>query len=122
MTSNEHFDWGDVLLTLAFVLCLAVAVVFAVRAIHVASRLHEEQPIRPWMTVPYVAHSYRVPSADLYQALGLPSRPRDRRPLADIAREEHRPVDQLRAELYAAIRAARSSSPPEMPSPPAGTP
>jgi hypothetical protein len=91
---------------LGFVLSVALIGVSIVRSVHMVSRMHEGEPIRPWMTVPYVAHAYRVPVSPLYQALGLPPRQHDRRPLVEIARLQHRPVQDVIADLQRAVAQA----------------
>ncbi len=116
MSSTRRVDWHEWLLVLGFVLSVTLVAVFAARSVRVARQLHQDEPIRPWMTVPYIAYSYRVSSSVLYEALGLSPRPRDRRPLADIARAEDRPVQDLIVELQHAIARARSSPVPS-PSP-----
>ena len=47
----------------ALALVILVTGFFAVRTVRRAMfwRTHREEVIRPWMTIPYVAHSYRVP-------------------------------------------------------------
>ena len=64
------------------------------------------------MTVGYVAHSYRVPRHILYQALGLPYNPPDKRPLRVIAKSQNRSMDQIRAILQDEIAHARPPYPP----------
>jgi hypothetical protein len=78
---------------------------------------HRDEPIRGWMNVGYVAHSYRVPPHVLSLALGLPHKPPDQRPLRDIARMQHRSMGEIRAILQNAIVHARPPYPP--PPPPA---
>lgn len=98
-----------------FLAALIVAGLFGVRAVRHAAywSLHRDVPIHGWMTVTYVAHSYRVPSHVLYQALGIdPSRPHDKRPLRVIARDQNRPVEEIISELQQAIARERASRPP----------
>lgn len=78
---------------------------------------HQDEPIRGWMSIGYVAHSYRVPPHVLYQALGLPHKPLDRRPLREIARSQRRSMDEIRALLQNAIIHARPPYPPPPPPP-----
>jgi len=119
---TRRVDWREWLIVLGFVLSVALAGVFVVRSFLVVSRLHQDEPIRPWMTVPYVAHSYHVSPSILYQALGSPSRPNDRRPLSAIARAQHRSVQDVIADLQRAIIQARASSPPSPPDTPGSAP
>lgn len=97
-----------------FLLALVVAGLFGVRAIQRATywRTHLDVPIRAWMTVPYVAHSYHVPAPLLYDALGVkPVPPPDRRPLRQIAREQNRNVEELINDLQDAIARERAAHP-----------
>lgn len=66
-------------------------------------RQHRDEPIRSWMTLNYVAHSYRVPPHVLYQAAGVPWGERDRRPLLQIARSQKRSVAELVRDVQRAI-------------------
>ncbi len=61
------------------------------------------EPIRPWMSVPYIAHSYHVPTRVLFEALGLSEDRRDWRPIAAIARQQNRTVQEVIHILYQAI-------------------
>lgn len=59
----------------------------AVRAVHhyVFFEMHKDEPIQPWMTIQFVAHSYHVSPGLLQTSLGLPILPPDERPVARIA-------------------------------------
>ena len=107
------------LLLLALVLVVCATGLFAVRTVRRAVywRYHQDEPIRPWMSIGYVAHSYRVPPWVLEQALGLPPQP-DRRPLRQIAREQGRSVDEVIAILQNAIIHSRPPYPPPTKAPP----
>lgn len=112
------FGWQQWLVLAAFLIATAFT---AFTAVHTARRViywraHRDEPIRGWMTVRHVAHSYRVPAAGLYRALGLPEERPDRRPLREIARMQHRSVDEIRTILLDAISRARPpSTAPESP-------
>jgi ABC-type nickel/cobalt efflux system permease component RcnA len=99
---------------IAFVLVILITGIFVVRTVRRAAfwRQHRDEVIRPWMSVPYIAHSYRVPPHVLYQALGISPQPHDRRPLKQIAREQNRQVDQVINVLNEAIAHERASNPP----------
>ena len=75
-------------------------------------REHKDETIRPWMSVRYVARSYRVPPAVLYQAIDLAPMAGDRRPLHNIATQKKEPVGSLIADLQQAIVEYRSTHPP----------
>ena len=108
---------------LAFLVALAITSMFAMRAMRAASHLRGgDEPIRPWMSVPYIAHAYGVPRPILFEALGIPPDQRDRRPIMRIAREQGRPVDLVIGDLMAAIRTYRLPPPPPVPPVPPRTP
>src|SRR6266550_3958865 len=111
--------WRQWTVLAAFVLVVMFTGLFAVRTVRRAIywHYHQDEPIRPWMNLGYIAHSYRVPPWVLHQALGLPPKP-DRRPIREIAREQHRSVDEVIAILQNAIVHARPPYPPPGPPPP----
>jgi hypothetical protein len=111
--------WQKWIVVAALVLVVLATGLFAVRTVRRAMywRAHREEVIRPWMSIPYVAHSYRVPPHLLYQALGIPPQAHDRRPLKQIAREQNRPVDEVTAVVREAITRERANHPPGAPSP-----
>jgi hypothetical protein len=106
-------------LVLAVAFCVAIAgtllLAFRVRR-HARMMRLENEPIRPWMSVPFIAHTHHVPAAILFRAVGLPPYQHDRRPLRTIARDEHRPVEEIIRDLDRALAAAghvhRAPGPP----------
>lgn len=109
------------LVVLAFVLVVSFTGFFAARTIRRAVywHYHQDEPIRPWMNLGYIAHSYNVPPWVLHKALGLrpqPGKP-DRRPIREIAREQHRSVAEVSALLLDAIVHVRPPYPPPGPPP-----
>jgi hypothetical protein len=119
----KRLGWRRWMIVLAFLLAASVAGLFAVRTVRHALYWgrHRDEAIRPWMSVPYVARSYRVPPPVLYRAINLEPAPHDRRPLRDIALEQNRPVEALAAELQGAVaefRAHPERFPPPPPRPP----
>lgn len=114
----SSIGWRKWMVGAAFVLVLCATGFFLMRAVRPALYWHyqRDEPIRPWMTVSYVAHSYHVPPHLLFQALGLQRQPHDRRPIREIAREQHRSTGEVIAILQDAIVHARRPYPP--PSPP----
>jgi hypothetical protein len=124
MGNFRNVRWQHWLLIVGFALSLAITGFFAIQAIREAPHRRREESIRSWMNIPYIAYSYHVPAHILYQALGLASIPRDRRPLLEIARQEHQPVENLILNLEAAItqyRLTTTPAPTETPSPPGST-
>jgi hypothetical protein len=107
------------LIVIAFLLTASAAGLFAVRTVRRAVYWgrHRDEVIRPWMSVPYVAHSYRVPPPVLYRAIDLAPVPHDRRPLRDIAREQNRTVEALAADLQRVVADFRAH-PERYPPPP----
>jgi hypothetical protein len=93
---------------LAFILAITGTFVFAYRAGRRARHIRtENEPIRAWMSVPFIAHTHHIPASVLFQAIGVhPREPRDRRSVRHIARDLNRPVPELIAQLQRAIDAA----------------
>ena len=93
---------------LAFLLAIAGTFVFAYRAGRHARQIRtENEPIRGWMSVPFIAHTHHVPASVLFQAIGvLPREPHDRRSVRQIAHDLNRPVPELIAQLQRAIDSA----------------
>ena len=110
---------------MALVLVLTVTGLFSVRTVRRAIywRIHRDEVIRPWMSLPYVAHSYRLPPRVLYDALKISHPPHDRRPIRQIAKEQNRSVEDVINTLQGAIAIERSQvqSPSSGP-PPARSP
>jgi hypothetical protein len=106
----KKLEWHQWLLVVLFLVVVFLTGFFGFRAIRHAVywHNHRDEPIRSWMSVPYVARSYRVAPHLLYRAIGLPPTERDRRPLREIAREQNRPVETLISELKDAIVHSRS--------------
>lgn len=116
----KRLGWRRWLIIIAFLLAAAFASLFVVRTVRHAvywSR-HRDETIRPWMSVGYVARSYRVPPDVLYRAINLDPMPRDRRPLRLIAEQQNRPVAAVTADLEKAISDFRAH--PEQFPPPHG--
>jgi hypothetical protein len=108
------------ILAVAFLVAIAGTFVFGYRAGRYAHRLRlENEPIRPWMSVPFVAHIHHVPPELLFRAIGLEPVQHDRRPLRVIARAEHRPVADLIRDLEKALESAGHMHPALQP--PAGS-
>ncbi len=100
------------LLTTAFLLACAATLFFSgrfvVQAVYWAT--HKEEPVRPWMTVGYVARSWGLEPMELDLAAGLPlpevkGRPQ---PLSEIARDRGVPVEVVIADIEAAIAILRA--------------
>src|ERR1700704_5709743 len=94
MKSNGWQKW---IMLGALALVVLMTALFAVRTVRRAMywRVHRDEVIRPWMSIPYVAPSYRIPPHALYQSLGIPPQTHDRRPLRQIAIEQNRPAAEV---------------------------
>lgn len=103
-----------ILIGLAFLVAIGATFVFGYRAGRQAHRLRmEQEPIRPWMSVPFIAHTHHVPASDLFAAIGVqPHQPHDRRPVRVLAHELKRPVPEVIQELERAIAAAHKPGGP----------
>src|SRR5882762_2824472 len=114
----KKLTWRQSVVALAFLVSLSLAIFFVVHAVRpmIYWHYHQDEPIRGWMSLGYVAHSYHVPPHVLHQALGLPDKP-DKRPLREIAKEQNRSIDEVRTVLLQAITQTRQPH-PESPSPP----
>lgn len=115
----KRLNWRQWLLLAAFLFVVGFTGLHAFRFVRstVYWHHHQDEPIRGWMTIGYVAHSYHVPPHILFQALGLPSKP-DRRPLREIAKAQNRSIEEIKALLQDAIVHARPPYPPPSPPPP----
>ncbi|MBO6719529.1 MAG: hypothetical protein JJ913_16360 [Rhizobiaceae bacterium] len=102
--------WRDNrLLLIAFAVAAVLTLFFAVRtvAFYVYWAGHQNVAIEGWMTIGYVAHSYRLDPQDLQDALGFDPRQPNRHPLGRIARDMGVPLPDLIARVEAAIEAVR---------------
>jgi hypothetical protein len=103
-------------LGLALVVAIAGTFVFGYRAGSHARRIRREnQPVRPWMSVPFIAHTHHVPPEVLFQAIGVEPGQHDRRPVRAIARAQNRPVADVIRDLDNAIAKARGMTPGKAP-------
>ena len=110
--------WRFWLVAVLFLVAVLVTSLFTIRAVRQSSRLRARagEPVQAWMSVPYIAHSHRVPPRTLFQAIGVqPGPPPDRRPIREIARVQGRPVEELISELNEAVQRARQGSPTPTP-------
>jgi len=95
---------ANLILAVAFVLAIAAALFFGVRAGRAVRHVHSRnEQIRGWMSVPFIAHTRHVHEEPLFRAIGITPDRRDHRPIRDIARAEHVPVSRLIDELETAV-------------------
>ena len=103
-------DRRSLLLALGVLVALAVTFLFGYRAGHHARLIRREnEPVRPWMNIRFIAHSHHVSPETLAEAIGV--EPRDRRPLRFIARQQHRPVEDLIKQIDTALAQAKAPQP-----------
>lgn len=102
------------------------AAVSTVQAFHNFQQQHElvkvgnVDTIRPWMTVPYIAHVYHVPINYLYRSLNItdPHSSRNHVTLHALALHYQRPVDSVIHDVQKAILTYRKQHPsPAQPRP-----
>jgi hypothetical protein len=92
------------ILLLAFFLTVSAAFFFGYRAGSTARHVRwQNEPIQPWMSVPFVAHIRHTRAELLFKAIRVPPNPRDRRPIRDIARDQKLPVSELIRDLQNAV-------------------
>lgn len=97
-------DRRTLLLALGLILAIALTFVFGYRAGRQVRLIRREnEPIHQWMSIPFIAHAHHVAPEILYHAIGLEPLTRDHRPLRRIAHEQKRPVEQVIADLNAAL-------------------
>jgi hypothetical protein len=101
-------------LLIAFGLALLVTVFFGVRlVVHaVYWSEHRDAELAEWMTIGYVARSYRVERDDLARAAGVEPGFGRRLTIAEIAERTHQSVSEVEEALLAVIRAQRSEDVP----------
>lgn len=75
------------------------------------TRTGDVRTIRPWMTVPYIAHEYHVPEHYLYGALNITQKYPEHSTLQAIAIHSHRPVSELIHTLQTTITTYRKQHP-----------
>ena len=105
--------WARPWLTSAFLLACAVTLFFAGRfvAYSVYWATHQEVPVEPWMTVGYVARSWGLEPRALDAEAGTPMPQVKGHPqtLEEIARDRGVPVDEVIAEVEAAVDRLKAS-------------
>lgn len=96
----------------AFLAAVALTLFFAgsflYHAVYWAT--HADEPIRPWMTVGYIARSWDLNGREIDEIadLPLPEVKGHPQPLREIARDRGVPVSEIIAEVEAAIATLRA--------------
>ena len=102
-------------------IALFITVFFGIRAFHRFSRPPSNDPVREWMSIPYITHAYHVPPPVILEALGLPAdTPPGKRPLSRIAKDLNLSTAEVLKRVEEAIaqeraRHAPPGKPPEQP-------
>lgn len=111
------------IIIISILLCVAlVAVVITtlgtVRAIqslqqqHTLAKAGDVSTIRPWMTIPYIAHTYHVPENYLYDSLHIPDTHTTRHmPLHALATHYQRPLSSVVQDVQSAVTLYRKQHP-----------
>lgn len=107
-------------LLFVFALALAIAATFYFgyrTGAHARHFRRQNEPIRDWMSVPFIAHAYHVRPEILFEAAKVPAGRHDRRSLRTIARDQNRPVEDVIRDVEMAVAAARKAAPEQRTSP-----
>jgi len=100
----RKIHYQTIAVILAFCLSIGAAFFFGYRASTRARQMkRQNEPIRAWMSIPFVAHVHHTDPGILFDAIHVPVNPHDRRPIREIAREEHVPPANLIRELQGAL-------------------
>jgi hypothetical protein len=110
----RHLWRQNRVLLIAFGLALFVTVFFGVRLVVHAIYWsgHRDAELADWMTIGYVAQSYRVERDDLARSVGVEPGFGQRLTIAEIAERTHQSVSQVEAALLAVIQARRAEDAP----------
>ena len=113
VSTVKHFGPRQWLVIGVLLFVLAFTAFFAFRAAKgiLYWDMKQEEPIRRWMTIPYIAHLRNVPEPVLNKAAGLPEDAHDTRPLIKIARSQGRHVHELEEKLENAVVEYRAFNP-----------
>ncbi len=107
-TTNQSQRRQRLFLIGGLVLALLITGFFGWRAVHRFIDRPTNEPIREWMNIGYVAHSYRVRPDVLWRALNVPEkRPPDKRPITKIAQDLNLSSAEVITRLEEAIAKAR---------------
>lgn len=111
----------QLLLLSGLLVALLMTGFFGLRAFHRFSRPPSNDPVREWMSIPYITHAYHVPPPVILEALGLPAdTPPSKRSLSRIAKDLNLSTAEVitRVEEAIAQERARHAPPGKAPAPP----
>lgn len=100
----------------AFVLALVAAVFFSINMIWQGYSLthNPHEPIKPWMTISYIARSLGLSADAIDSAMGLPDTRERGLTLKQLAQDLGVTVDEVIADIEAAIKGLSGSAPPKV--------
>jgi hypothetical protein len=111
----------SIIVGILLALARGIAAFCAVATFHAYQELQQQRAlvaasdvraIRPWMTIPYIAHIYHVPESYLYQSLQISdTHPPHHATLHALAIRYNHPVDDLVHTLQRAIQVYREHHP-----------
>lgn len=111
-SSAKFWTRQRILLVIGFVAALAATLFFGGRFIGRLFWRPSREPIREWMSIPYVARAYGFPPPLLYKAIGItPNRENDHTPIRDLAPQ----LSLTAAELIEKLEAYIAQGPPPEP-------
>ena len=103
---------NTVLLFAGFCIAIGLTFFFGYRAGRYAHLARwQNEPVRAWMSVPFVAHAHHVPEDALFNAIHIPADHDDHRSIRDIAIKKKVSSQELIRELETAIDAAGGTRP-----------
>lgn len=118
-TSPKFWTRQRLLLILGLVAAVAGVVFFGGRFIGRMLWRPSREPIREWMSIPYVGRAYGFPPPVLYEAIGItPNRNKDNTPIRELAQQ----LNLTSAELIQKLEARIAQGPPPEPDGPPGGP
>ncbi len=96
------------LLLIAFLAAVVVMLYFATRfvlfALYWSNPGHQNQPLEPWMTIGYVAHSWNLPREALLEQLQVPPARGHPASILEIAEEKGVAYDVFKVEVERTIQ------------------
>jgi hypothetical protein len=97
-------------LTSALALALVLTLFFAIRLVvgAVYWQAHQDEPIRSWMTVGYIGHSWDLDPRMIDQRAGLPMPEGHPLTLSEIAAQRGVPVAEVIATVEAVVQEMRA--------------
>ncbi len=100
------------LVAIGFLLAALLTIGFAIKTIGgiLYWSQHRNAEIEPWMTIGYIAHSYRISPRDLGEALDLTRDQASQKPVGDLAKDAGISFELLRDNILLIIDAQKSSN------------